>query len=213
MKYLPLFIPLFLLSCRSFQTIPGDTYHHAHDLETSFAVPDSFKNVSYVSLRGVYSPPDSHGWRLNEFIWVHGNTVHHTFLADTLDVSFGDFVQISGQIRDTTLYRRRYIEQTIPLFHVEEVQFLFRTSEFFPLAQKDYQTLRGKMRKKVKSSTSRLEWPYLPNWYLYVVDSKSHVVVSFSKADLMYDLHVDMIYDLYGKKLLQLYAHEYFKGE
>ena len=209
---------LLLLLCIGCNTRPhiivGATYFNENDIRRTGADRlEALSSQSVVEARGVY---ESYFYAVKSYPALLSidpkKQLTYVLLQDSLEISPGDFIAVSGIVVDSALKAGIAAHKMKSMLKVQHISIIQPTHKFLPAAQRDYK------KNYVRISTqgpkkSRLIWPASPKWRLLVNERTDEAIVYFSAADLMYALKVDFVYSIKNEKLCKVYVDEKFKGE
>lgn len=135
-------------------------------------------------------------------------------LSARLPCPDGALVKIKGKIIQLSI-TYSVIKKTLFYKHLEPTAFevIFDAQKLVQHVTDEYQRIRLKLQQQITIDQSKLELATDPDWAIWYDEGQKIFIFHSHQYDLMYAADIEFIVDAQTKKIRDIYAREWFKGE
>lgn len=210
---------LIFLSCstQTYQLHIGESYVPVNSKtnfqgETIFSVT---KPDSSLEIMGIYCETNLF---LDKYpiVRIFKKTDGLTFipLTEKLKCNEGALIKIKGKIVNLPV-QYPYIKKVTYYKHISIVSYelIFDTQQLQNKVTKEYKKIKYKLQNQITPKESKLQLKNNPEWIIWYKKSERLFIFATHQYDLMYAADIEFIIDASTKKITDVYAREWFKGE
>lgn len=135
-------------------------------------------------------------------------------LSEKLQCPDGMLVKIKGKIIQLSV-TYALIKKTLSYNHLEPVAFevILDTQPLIKSVNDEYHRIRQKLQEQITIEQSKLQLTENPEWAIWYDGERKIFIFHSHQYDLMYVADIEFIVDAQKKKIKDVYAREWFKGE
>ena len=207
---------ILLIGCKETPFfIFDDTYFNQNKISRSASSRlDGATIDSTINVRGVYG---DHFFAVQKYPAIlsldKDGQYSFSLLADSLEISRGEFVSVFGIVADSILPVGISATKSIPMLKVNQLELIYATQNLIAAANADYIIFYNDLSSQNRQPNSKLDFPESPKWHVLVDEQRKIAILFFTASDLMYALEVNFVYSLDDATLQKVFVHEWFKGE
>ncbi len=123
-------------------------------------------------------------------------------------------VKIKGKIIELSV-TYSMIKKTLFYHHLEPLEYevVFNTQQLIKKVTDEYTKIRQKLQEQITIEQSKLQLVEDPKWAIWYDGEQKIFIFHSHQYDLMYAADIELIVDAQKKKIRDVYAKEWFKGE
>jgi len=135
-------------------------------------------------------------------------------LSSNLQCPDGTLVKIRGKIIELSV-TYSIIKKTLSDHHLEPIDYevVFNTQKLIKNVNEEYHRIRQKLQEQITIEQSKLQLTEKPQWAIWYDEGQKIFIFHLHQYDLMYAADIEFIVDAQTKKIRDVYASEWFKGE
>ena len=135
-------------------------------------------------------------------------------LSTKLQCPDGMLVKIKGKIIELSI-TYSMIKKTLSYHHLEPIDYevVFNTQKLIKNVNDEYHRIRQKLQEQITIEQSKLQLKDNPDWGIWYDQGQNIFIFHSHQYDLMYAADIEFIVNARTKKIKDVYAREWFKGE
>lgn len=147
-------------------------------------------------------------------IRIYNDGKYYIPLSTRLSCPDGMLVKIKGKVVQLSV-TYSLIKKTLYYNHLEPITFeiVFNTEQIIKNVTEEYNRIRQKLQDQITIEQSKLQLSADPAWAIWFDESQKIFIFHSHQYDLMYAADIEFIVDARKKKIKDVYAREWFKGE
>ena len=214
MKYILISILLSTLSCpaQSYKLHIGESFYPPSQAPVSSLIANVKLN-SIVEYTGIYSDKSVF---IDKYpvIQIYKNGKFYIPLSTKLQCSDGMLVKIKGKVIELSITYAT-IKKTISYHYLEPIEYevVFNTQQLIKNVTDEYAKIRQKLQHQITIEQSKLQLSDNPEWSIWYDEKQYFLIFHSHQYDLMYAADIEFIVDIQKKKIRDVFAKEWFKGE
>ena len=210
---------LFLCSCsrHSYRIHPGESYYSPSQ-QTNFGGSSLISAMpldSTVSLEGVYCEREIF---LDQYpvVRVYSNAMGKLSipLTSRLECNDGTVISIKGRIVEiaiaySLIKKRLHYKLLEPI----SVDVIYETDRIKKIVSSEYRKVQERIEAQIAIEGSKLKLSAKPEWDIWYTEPDGVFIFVSHQHDLMYAANIEFIVEKKSKKIRDVYARQWFKGE
>lgn len=135
-------------------------------------------------------------------------------LSTKLQCPDGMLVKIKGKVIELSI-TYSMIKKTLSYHHLEPIDYeiVINTQKLINNVTNEYNKIRQKLQKQITIEQSKLQLTEKPQWAIWYDEGQKIFIFHSHQYDLMYAADIEFIVNARTKKIKDVYAREWFKGE
>jgi hypothetical protein len=216
-KFILILISLsgFCCPAQTYKLHIGKSFYPALQ-QMSMSVGSLIANVkvdSIVEFTGIYC--DKHIF-IDKYpvIRIYNDGKFYIPLSTKLQCPDGMLIKIKGKVIELSV-TYSMIKKTLSYHHLEPIEYevVFNTQQLIKNINDEYDKIRQKLQEQITLEQSKLQLVEDPKWAIWYDEEQKIFIFHSHQYDLMYAADIELIVDAQKKKIRDVYAKEWFKGE
>jgi len=219
MEYLKLIflVTLFAFNCtsQSYQLHIGESFYPPSQqmrMSGGSLIADASID-SVMEITGVYCDQNAF---IDKYpvIRLYDDRKYYIPLSINLQCPDGMLVKIKGKIVELSI-TYSVIKKTLSYKHLEPIAFdmILNTQPLLKKVNDEYNRIRQQLQEQITIDQSKLQLTENPQWAIWYNEGQKIFIFHSHQYDLMYAADIEFIVNARTKKIKDVYAREWFKGE
>jgi len=147
-------------------------------------------------------------------IRIYNKDRYYIPLSTKLQCPDGILIKIKGKVIQLSI-TYSMIKKTLSYNHLEPIAFevIFNTQKLIKNVNDEYKRIRQKLQEQITIEQSKLQLVDNPEWAIWYDENENIFIFHSHQYDLMYAADIEFIVNARTKKIKDVYAREWFKGE
>lgn len=147
-------------------------------------------------------------------IRIYNKDRYYIPLSTKLQCPDGMLIKIKGKVIQLSI-TYSMIKKTLSYHHLEPIEYkvIFNTRKLIKNVNVEYHRIRQKLQEQITIEQSKLQLAENPEWAIWYDEGQKIFIFHSHQYDLMYAADIEFIVDAQTKKIRDVYAREWFKGE
>lgn len=135
-------------------------------------------------------------------------------LTKKIECKDGSLILMKGKITSLDV-TYPLIKKTLSYRHLAPIAFqvIQDTQELIEKVNREYLKTREKLQTQITIERSKLQLSVKPDWDIWFAESENIFIFFSHQYDLMYAANIEFIVDSKSKRIKDVFAKEWFKGE